>query len=201
MAARKQDGRGTFALLAFLAALSATAHLSSFIFLAALVLVAVIFTEDRRSRAFLPLLCGVALAAAYFATFLPMIGAQLPRLLEERGGSGGVFDPWRMPMQAVSGLGWPLLALLAIAVVFESLRSLLPLTRSQATAGILLAIAAIVSPVEVRYLLALMPILAMASASVIEAPSRVATFLPFLLLAAVVQGVLVLRDFLPLFSA
>jgi hypothetical protein len=200
VAGGKKRGKGTLVILALLAALSATAHLSSFIVLAVVVLIAAILAEDRRSPAFIPLLCGVALAAAYFLTFLPMIASQVPRLLGERGGSGGVFDPWRLPAHIVSGLGWPFLLLLVIAAVFESLRALLPLTRSLAIAGVLLAVAALVSPVEVRYLLALVPVLAIAGGSVIEAPTRVATLFPFVLLAAVANGLLVLKEFLPLFS-
>lgn len=210
-------------VLVLLAAVSATAHLSAFIVVLSLVPVAFLLRSDRVSSAFRPLVGGVVLAGAYYALFLPMVAAQLPRLLAERGGSGGVFDPWRLPAQIVLGLGWPFLALLGLAVLTASFRPVLPLARSLALTGLLLAIAALVSPVEVRYLLAVVPVLAVAAAAVFDdgdfrsfprqslaaivaIPALRALSRPFvrvsvgslILVAAVLRGTSVLLEFVPL---
>lgn len=209
--------------LAFLAALSATAHLSSFIVLATLLVLATVIAADRRGPGFRPLLLGVVAAALYFAAFLPMIAAQVPRLLGERGGSAGVFDPWRLPAQIVAGAGWPLIALVGLSLLAKNVRPILPLARSLALAGVLLGVVALVSPIEVRYLLAVVPLLAIAGAAVFDQEDlrsfprqnlsavfdlrwlRVlgseAVSVPLaalLLLAAVAHGLSVLLDFVPL---
>lgn len=155
-------------VLSALVALSATAHLSSFIVLFTLLLAAVALGADRRGPAFKPLVVGVVVALGYFATFLPMVAAQVPRLLGERGGSSGVFDPWRLPSQLVAGAGWPLLALLALSLLTSAPRLVLPLSRALAVTAVVLAVAALVSPVEVRYLLAALPLLAVLGASAVE---------------------------------
>jgi hypothetical protein len=155
-------------VLSLLVLLSATAHLSSFIVLFTLLLVAGLLGADRRGPAFKPLVVGVAVALGYFATFLPMVAAQLPRLLGERGGSSGVFDPGRLPSQFVAGAGWPLLALLALSLLTSAPRLILPMSRALAVTALVLAVAALVSPVEVRYLLAALPLLAMLGASALE---------------------------------
>jgi hypothetical protein len=167
-AAMSRKGKLNGAVLAFLVALSATAHLSSFIVLATLLLVALLFRQDRRSPAFKPLSLGLVVAAGYYATFLPMVAAQLPRILGERGGSGGVFDPWRLPSQIFSGAGWPLLSLIALSLLVAGPRLTIPLARSVIAASLLLALLALVSPVEVRYLLAALPVLATLGASVLD---------------------------------
>ncbi len=209
--------------LAILAALSATAHLSSFIVLLTLLLIGLAIPSERRGAAFKPLLLGVTAAGLYFATFLPMILAQVPRLLGERGGSSGVFDPWRLPNQIIAGLGWPLAALVVLSILARPIRPVLPLARSLALSGLLLAVVALVSPIEVRYLLAVAPLLAIVGAAVFDegdprsfpgqnlsavfdwswlrALGREAVSLPLalgLLLAAVVHGGFVLFEFLPL---
>jgi hypothetical protein len=219
-------GRPRSLLLLFLATLSATAHLSSFIVLGVLLGVSFAIPRERRSAAFKSLLLGVSLAALYFAAFLPMIVAQLPRLFSERGGSSGVFDPWRLPNQIISGAGWPLLALVLLSILVASLRLILPLARSLAATGLLLAVVALVSPIEVRYLLAVAPLLAVVGAAVFDegdarsfpgqnltslihlswlrALARPSISLPvafFLLFAALVQGALVLFELIPLSSA
>jgi hypothetical protein len=212
--------------LAFLVALSATAHLSSFIVLFTLLLLTFAIPSDRRGTAFKPLLLGVAAAAAYFATFVPMIVAQAPRLLSERGGSAGVFDPWHLPRQIVSGAGWPLIGLIGLALLVRSVPGILPASKSLALTGLVLAVAALVSPIEVRYLLAVMPLLAVAGASMFDDQDlgsfprqnlsavvdlaalrtlgREAVSLPLafgLLLASLVHGARVLLEFLPLSGA
>lgn len=210
-------------VLSLLVALSATAHLSSFIVLFTLLLAAGVLGADRRGPAFKPLVVGVVVALGYFATFLPMVAAQVPRLLGERGGSSGVFDPWRLPSQFVAGAGWPLLALLALSLLTSAPRLILPMSRALAVAAVVLAVAALVSPVEVRYLLAALPLLAMLGASAIEADTTGAfppqtlvalVDLPglrnlgselvrvplgiLLLIAAGIHGLRVLLEFIPL---
>ncbi|MBX7183817.1 MAG: hypothetical protein K1Y01_01605 [Vicinamibacteria bacterium] len=209
--------------LAFLVALSATAHLSSFIVLVTLLLLTLASPGDRRGPAFKPLLLGVAAAGLYFATFLPMILAQVPRILGERGGSSGVFDPWRLPRQVMAGAGWPVLALVVLALLVCRVRPVLPLARSLALTGLLLGVVALVSPIEVRYLLAVLPLLAVVGAAPFDEEDprsfprqnlaavfdfrwlrtlgREGVRLPLalaLLLAAIVHGGLVLFEFLPL---
>ena len=161
-------GRPKTLVLTLLVAISATAHLSSFIVLLTLLVVSFLFSSDRHSPAFRPLLAGVAIAGAYFATFVPLIASQTSRLLAERGGSAGVFDPWRLPNQIVAGVGWPLLIALGLSILVASPRPILPFAKSLLASGVLLAIAALVSPVEVRYMLALVPLLAILAAAAFD---------------------------------
>lgn len=216
-------GRLKTTVLTLLAAVSATAHLSSFIVLLTLLVVSFLVSSDRRSPAFRPLLAGVAIASVYFATFVPLIASQASRLLAERGGSSGVFDPWRLPNQIVASLGWPLLLALAFSLLVASPRPILPLAKSLLASGAVLAIVALVSPVEVRYLLAMVPLLAVLAAAACdsdEGPSfprqtlsaivdlpglralgSPAVRLPIaavLFLAATWSGVRVLMEFVPL---
>jgi hypothetical protein len=155
-------------IVTLLVLLSATAHLSSFIVLATLVPLAALLAADRHSSAFKPMLAGVAIAGAYYLSFLPMIARHVPRLIGERGGSRGVFDPWYVPAQVLAGLGGPLLALIALSLLVRAVRPILPLARSLAITGVLLALVALVSPVEVRYLLAVLPLAAIVGASVFD---------------------------------
>ena len=161
-------GRPKTLVLTLLVAISATAHLSSFIVLLTLLVVSFLFSSDRHSPAFRPLLAGVAISGAYFATFVPLIASQTSRLLAERGGSAGVFDPWRLPNQIVAGVGWPLLIALGLSILVASPRPILPFAKSLLASGVLLAIAALVSPVEVRYMLALVPLLAILAAAAFD---------------------------------
>jgi hypothetical protein len=221
-AERMPRGWPRVVVLTALVALSATAHLSSFIVLLSLLLAALLIPQDRHSAAFKPLLAGVVLAVLYYGSFLPMILKQVPRLVGERGGSGGVLDPWRLPSQILDGVGWPLLGLIIVSLLAGRVRDVLVGGRSLAVAGLLLAIVALVSPVEVRYLLAILPLLAVAGASVfaerdlqafprqslaavVNLPGlRLLTSdlvsLPLgigLLAAALIRGVLILLDFIP----
>ncbi len=222
-AASMPAGRFRSLVLTLLAALSATAHLSSFIVSLALLVVSFAVGSERRSAGFKPLLVGTTLAALYFSTFLPLIASQAGRLLGERGGSSGVFDPWRLPNQIVASLGWPLLAALVVSGLVAAFRPILPLSRSLIVTGALLGVAALVSPVEVRYLLALSPLLALLGAalfdeddrpsfprqtlsSIIDVPGLRALGLgavrgllgAILLAAAAINGVWVLLEFVPL---
>ncbi len=165
-------GRFRAGLLTFLAAFSATAHLSSFIVLFTLLMIASFSPVEQKSIAFRPLLGGVLLAIPYYAAFLPTVVAQLPRVIHERGGSSGVFDPWRLPNQLILGMGWPLVALLVLALLAGRIRMVLPFGRSLALAGLLLALVGLVSPVEVRYLLALTPLLVIVASSLFADPAE-----------------------------
>lgn len=214
--------------LALLVLLSATAHLGSFIVVFILLIVTFPLARGRATAAFKPLLVGVFLASCYYAVFVPLIWKHVPRLLAEHGGSRGVFDPWLLPSQILLLVGWPLLALIVLAALSSRTRLVLPLGRELLLTGLLLAVAALVSPVEVRYVLALAPFVAIMGGSFVEeAPSTPDGFPPqnltsvvdfpwlrtlssdgvtgvlgyALLSAAVAHGASVLRSFLPLFAS
>ena len=159
-----------FAVLAFLVGLSATSHLSSFIVIVTLLIVALLLPGERHAPAVKPLLWGTLAAAAYFATFVPAILLQLPRLLSEHGGSAGAYDPFRLPNQVLLELGWPLLILTLMALALKRFQASLPLSRSQVIMGVALAILAQVSPIEVRYVLALVPLIVVCAASALAEP-------------------------------
>ena len=128
-----------------------------------------------------------------------------------------------MPNQVLAGAGWPLTAMVVLSILVGSARPFPPLARSLALTGLILAVVALVSPIEVRYMLALVPLLSMVGATVFdEADARSfprqnlsavfdlrwlrvlgseAVSLPLalvLLLAAFVHGARVLFEFLPL---
>jgi hypothetical protein len=144
-----------------LLALAALAHFSSFVFVCALVL-ALVVTEVRgpeRDRTRLwAAAAGLFAAALYYAHFSGMIWAQVPRLLEGGGQGRGVsrsaWDAARL--QILGALGqWG-----SPAIVLAWLGRPRPHagTRSERDlaaywiAGLVLAIPAVVSPLEVRYL-------------------------------------------------
>jgi hypothetical protein len=107
------------------------------------------------------------LTAAYYASFLPMIAQQLPRLLEGggqgRGASQGTLAALRLQLLApLTQWGLPALVL----AWFGRPRRDDPLGRylvAYWAAGALLAVLAVVSPLEVRYLYALSVPLAVAA--------------------------------------
>ena len=126
----------------------------------------------------------------------------------------------------MAGAGWPLLALVGLSLLVKNVRPILPLARSLALAGVLLGVMALVSPIEVRYLLAVVPLLVIVGAAVFDEEDlrsfprqnlsavfdlrwlrslgSEAVSLPLaalLLLAAIVHGLSVLRDFIPLSGA
>jgi hypothetical protein len=124
--------------------------------------------RDRRLR--YALLGGGALVLLYYVQFIPLMVSQLSRLLEG-GGSGresshGVLAALRLQLTAVlSEWGWPALLLAAIGWTGRS-----PAPRERAllafwAAGLVLAVAAVVSPVEVRYVYALTLPVAVAGAA------------------------------------
>ena len=198
--------------LAMMMAVSATAHLSSFIVVAIFCAFTLLLPSDRRQPAARPLFMGAGLAAIYFLTFAPMIVRQAPRLLAERGGSAGAFDPWRLPQTIGSlGAGWPLIGAALLAVAVRRTRTLLPLPRGLSWTIIFLAGLALVSPIEVRYMLAAIPLLAIVGAATLQPRGDIApgdteispalrAGTGALLVASVLQGAIVLREYVPLWA-
>jgi hypothetical protein len=147
---------------AALLALGALGHFSSLVVLASL-LIALCAVRGRegpgRTRA-LAAASGLGVTALYYARFLPLMLGQLPRLLEGggqgRGASRGTLDVLRLQLQAVMGQ-WGLPAV-ALAVIGRPRGRVDPLDRDLAAywaAGAVLALPAMLTPVDVRYLLAL----------------------------------------------
>ena len=146
---------------ASLLALAALAHFSSFVFVVALVCALVIAdlrAEERDRTRYWAAGLGLLLAAAYYAHFAGLIWEQAPRLLEGggqgRGASRSAWDAARLQvLTAVGQWGLP-------AIVLAWLGRPRPLpgdryARDLAAywlAGLVLAVPAIVSPLEVRYL-------------------------------------------------
>jgi hypothetical protein len=159
--------------------LGALAHFSSLIVL--LVLAACLLLVRGRGadrRRLLAVLVGLALAAVYYAHFAGLVASQLPRLLEGggqgRGSSQGAWDalwlqvfaavgrPWH-PLETPGQWGIPALVLAWIgrprprANLFD--RDL----AAWWIAGGVLAVPAILSPLEVRYIYALGAVVAVAA--------------------------------------
>ena len=146
---------------ASLLALAALAHFSSFVFVVALVCALVIAdlrAEERDRTRYWAAGLGLLLAAAYYAHFAGLIWEQAPRLLEGggqgRGASRSAWDAARLQvLTAVGQWGLP-------AIVLAWLGRPRPApgdryARDLAAywlAGLVLAVPAIVSPLEVRYL-------------------------------------------------
>ena len=146
---------------ASLLALAALAHFSSFVFVVALVCALVIADlraeEPDRTRYWAAGL-GLLLAAAYYAHFAGLIWEQAPRLLEGggqgRGASRSAWDAARLQVLTTVGQ-W---GLPAIVLAWLGRPRPLPGDRyardlaAYWLAGLVLAVPAIVSPLEVRYL-------------------------------------------------
>jgi hypothetical protein len=162
---------GGWLLGGLLVAMGATAHLSSLIVLAAVVMALVLARgrEARRDRTgLLAAGLGFALAMAYYAHYSPLIREQLPRLLE--GGrelpsaSSGLLGSFGAQLVAAVGhWGWPmsLLALTGLGRVAQG-----PGGREWTAYALgcgALLIPAVVSPAEVRYLYALGPFVAVSA--------------------------------------
>lgn len=148
---------------ALLFAVVGISHLSCLIVLATVSVALVIarWPGVRRDRARLGALAlGSLLVAAYYARFVPLIAGQLPRLLEGggqgHGPSQGAADALRLQLTRVPlEFGVPALLLMALGPWLgrgtDGLRDL----KAYAAGAALLALPAIVSPLEVRYLYAL----------------------------------------------
>jgi hypothetical protein len=124
-----------------------------------------------RTRA-IGLAAGAALAAAYYLQFMPLIASQVPRLLEgggqgrgpSRGAASALYLQVLAPLTAI-GLPALVLAWLGRPRRDDPLRHDLA---AYWLAGAVLAVAAVASPLEVRYLYALtIPIAAAAGAGLI----------------------------------
>lgn len=162
---------GGWAAGAALAALASLAHFSSFVVMAVLGLA--LLVAARRDGAldrtrWLGLLAGLFVAGAYYATFAPLVLQQLGRL-REGGGSGKVErgllrEAWDEVLWI--RIRWGLPALL-LAIVGRP-RDASPLDRALLAfwaSGLVLAVLAVTTPLEVRYVYALSLPLAVAAAS------------------------------------
>jgi hypothetical protein len=166
------SARGGAAAGALLFVLAGLAHLSSLVVLVVLA-GALALARGRGllgdpTRA-LALAVGLALAGAYYASFAPLVLEQLPRL-REGGGQGGVARApwsllWEQARTAVQQWGWPALALCLIGRPWRADGGLERDLRAFWVAGGVLLLAALLTPLEVRYRLALTLPLAVAGAS------------------------------------
>jgi hypothetical protein len=100
-----------------------------------------------------------AVIALYYTHFIPLVLEQLPRLAEG-GGSGrralGVFEAIAgQAMDALGRWGWPVVALAALGLPRPSRGEPDRLLTAVFTMGAALALAAALSPIEVRYLYAM----------------------------------------------
>jgi hypothetical protein len=156
---------------ALLLATAALAHFSTLIVALALVAALVVVrrhdvARDRVRR--WALIAGLAVAAAYYANHVGLMVSQLPRLLEGGGrgaASPGVLAAARDQVMGAA-MGWGLAAIALAWFGRPSWRSDSGIDRDLAAwwiGAIALALAAIVSPVEVRYLYALTPAVAAAA--------------------------------------
>ncbi len=161
--------RGGVVLGGVLFALVGISHLSCLIVLGA-VTAALLVARGRSirgDRARLGALgLGSVLIAAYYARFAGLVASQLPRLLEGggqgHGRSQGAADALRLQLARIPAeFAWPALVLAVLGIVVARRRgSLQPGgalrdVAAYAAGAALLAVPAIVSPLEVRYLYAL----------------------------------------------
>jgi hypothetical protein len=165
---------------AALLVLACLGHFSSLV-VTVVLLVALLVARRRpdRPRA-LAAAAGLAGAALYYARFVPLMLGQLPRLLEGggqgRGASRGALDALRLQLAGIwSQWGLPALALAVVGRPRPG-PSGPTLDRDLAAywaAGAALAVPAIVSPLDVRYLYALtVPLAAAAGAGFVRLRER-----------------------------
>ena len=167
---------------ATLLALACLGHFSSLV--VAVVLLAALLVARRRpgidrTRA-LAAGAGLTAAALYYARFLPLMLGQLPRLFEGggqgRGASRGALDALRLQLSGILGR-WGLPVLVLAFIGRPRLRG--PETSLDRdlvaywAAGAVLALPAIFSPLDVRYLYALtVPLAAAAGAGLVRLRER-----------------------------
>jgi hypothetical protein len=187
---------GGWVLGGALLALAALAHFSSFVFACALVF-ALAFAERRgaehdRTRLWAAA-AGLVAAALYYAHFTGMIWGQIPRLLEGGGQGRGVSrTAWdAMRLQVLGALGqWGSPAMVLAWLGRPRPHTGSPYERALAAywiAGLALAIPAVVSPMEVRYLYGLTAAVALsagAGAARLEAAGGASRLVGRLLCAA-----------------
>lgn len=190
---------------AVLLAMACLSHFSSLIVLA-FVCAAVVVLEGRGlladHRRGMAVLVGLLVAALYYAHFLPLVLDQIPRLAETGPGP----RPWlasalRQGRSALEAWGLPALILATVGVFRGGPPALRRGLLAWGLSGALLAMAAALSPLEVRYLYALTFPLVVAAAEGLEgllARGRVGTgvavllvlWQAFLAAAGIVEGVL-----------
>jgi hypothetical protein len=143
---------------ATLLATAGLAHLSSAI-VAAVVCAGLAFEGRslgaRRPRAW-ALLAALAALALYYSHFVPLVIEQLPRFAE-RGGAGASWlaAAFRQGRAALDQWGLPAVILGALGLGRGRFGDWGPGLAAWGVAGVVLALAALVSPLEVRYLYAL----------------------------------------------
>jgi len=173
---REQKPPGGWPAGAVLLALGCLGHFSSLVVLA--VLVAALWVvrgrEGPERLRVIAVACGLGLAALYYARFLPLMVEQLPRLLEGggqgRGSSRGTLDVLRLQLLGILGQ-WGLPAVV-LAVVGRPRWRASPLDRDLVAywaAGAVLALPAVFTPVDVRYLYGLtVPLAAAGGAALVK---------------------------------
>lgn len=153
-----------------LVALAGTAHLSSLIVLvAALVGMCAADRASLRPRRLTAAMIGLIVVALYYAPFTRLVVEQLPRLVGGGGSgspaAGGVWSALvRQSQAALGAFGWPALVLAALGLAARGWRRSPAAVRGYGLGVLFLALPAIVSPVEVRYILALGPVIALLAA-------------------------------------
>jgi hypothetical protein len=183
--------RGGVAAGAGLLALSGTAHFGGYIFLLALGGTLLSAREARRDPMLLrALVAGLGLAGIYYAQFLGVVTSQLPRVVEGGGLGRDLLGAAGVQLQRlIHEWGGPALAAAALGVaVVRSRAAVLPGPfRASLLAGAALAFAAVLSPLEVRYLYALTPAVALLAAEGLERLGRWRTGLAAAAILALVQ--------------
>ena len=163
---------GGFAVGALLFAVAATAHFGGLLFLLSLG-ASLVLSAGRglcKDRTRLAGLCvGVIAAALYYARFFDLMAGQAPRLLQATGsaGPGPLVGLLAQLSQARLEWGWPVVILAAFALWAR--RGADRGTAALALAGAPFLLAAVVSPLEVRYLYAVAPAVALLAADGIVA--------------------------------
>jgi hypothetical protein len=186
-----RGGRGGPLLGAACLVLAGLGHLSSMI---VVVVLTAALLAARRGWGDLPrsarvgVLVAMILAVGYYATFLPLVLEQAPRLLEGgqgRGASRTLVDILRRQWSVAWGeWGWPAL-LLAFAGRPRTGEGLDRDLRAFWAAGAVLALLAIVSPVEVRYVYSLTLPLAVAMGQAVVTLARGGAAVRLVVFAAV----------------
>jgi len=153
------------ALGALLVALAGVSHLSSFLVLLAVIAALIAARRGRPGRVrVLAVALGLGVTAWYYAHYVGLIVEQVPRLMEGggqgRGAAIGIGAAlWQQASTALREWGIPVLVLLLFARFKRGLELERDL-RAFACGAAALALPAVLSPLEVRYVLALGPAVA-----------------------------------------